>query len=258
MWRSLNFLGFLLSGAARGRDAVAWGTSVPELCGWATQKRGSRGTPGMSLTTRSPTSSPSCLRSVSVEGHPSDFPPFKAQNHHTPLPESPSDTFTHNYWLNMTWSCGHAASLWKCCFLTFSVGISGQQITPVSPCCNQLRLAVLGPEEWSLQYWHVIHQQYSGQNSLTVRSAYLLGHWTVYQITSLTIQNPVYQQPPLNTQRHVWMETPPPAQTRDCLQTTVWKTFLPSRVESVFAPGLILHLSSSWEPTHNIQHLFTD
>lgn len=34
-------------GAARGHGAVEWGTSVPELCGLATQKNGSRSTPGM-------------------------------------------------------------------------------------------------------------------------------------------------------------------------------------------------------------------
>lgn len=57
-------------GAAHGQVAVAWVTSVPALCGSATQKRGSRGTLGMSLTTRNTTSSPSCLRLVSVKGYP--------------------------------------------------------------------------------------------------------------------------------------------------------------------------------------------
>lgn len=84
--KKFYFLFLFLSGAARGRDAVAWVTSVPAPCGSATQKRGSRGTPGMSLTTRSTTSSPSCLRLVSVKGHPSALPPFNPQNHHPPWP----------------------------------------------------------------------------------------------------------------------------------------------------------------------------
>lgn len=66
---------FPLSGAARGQDAVEWVTSVPELCGLATQKKGSRSTPGMSSTIRSITSSPSCLRSVLAKGHPTSFSP---------------------------------------------------------------------------------------------------------------------------------------------------------------------------------------
>lgn len=59
--RYLNRRRLFLSGAARGRDAVAWVTSDPAPCGSATQKRGSRDTQGMSLTTRSTTFSPSCL-----------------------------------------------------------------------------------------------------------------------------------------------------------------------------------------------------
>lgn len=73
---------FFFSGVARGQDAVAWVTYAPAPCGSATQKRGSRGTPEMSLTTRSTTSSPSCLRLVSVKGHSSALEPFNLQNHH--------------------------------------------------------------------------------------------------------------------------------------------------------------------------------
>lgn len=58
---------FYSSGAAPGLDVVVWVTSAPVQCGSATQRRGSRGTPGMSLTTRSTTSLPSCLRLVSVK-----------------------------------------------------------------------------------------------------------------------------------------------------------------------------------------------
>lgn len=72
---NLGYVNLFLSGAARGRDAVAWATSVPAPSGSATRKKGSRGTRGMSLTTRSTTSSPSCLRLVSVKGHPTLWPP---------------------------------------------------------------------------------------------------------------------------------------------------------------------------------------
>lgn len=72
---NLGYVNLFLSGAARGRDAVAWATSVPAPSGSATRKKGSRGTRGMSSTTRSTTSSPSCLRLVSVKGHPTLWPP---------------------------------------------------------------------------------------------------------------------------------------------------------------------------------------
>lgn len=79
-----NFFFFLscplVSGAARGPNVVACATSVPARCGSAIQKSGSRGTPGMSLTTRSTTSSPSCLGLVSLKGHDS----ISLLNNHLP------------------------------------------------------------------------------------------------------------------------------------------------------------------------------
>lgn len=83
---------FRLSGAARGQDAVEWVTSVPELCGLATPKKGSRSTPGMSSTIRSITSSPSCLRSVLAKGHASTFSPSSGSS--TP---ATGIHYTHHY-----------------------------------------------------------------------------------------------------------------------------------------------------------------